>query len=252
MSHGLAPGPGTVCREQSAMHETIDLISHQALRELRAFTRRTAQPTSLELMDVAPMQHVNDIEIDEEHVTIRYNQTKTHKYNIDEITHKEWVYKYNDDPEFVRAVGAVIELARKHLRDLPENLACPPGCAECCSGYEPFANVGDVQRIADHFGIPYAEALAEYIVERPSADGFVAGFVRKVDEDLGSQCIFLKGDRSGRHYCGIYEARPDDCRAFTPIGCDDVDAGLRHDRSFAPGAPFRPRHPATNGKRKRR
>ncbi len=113
------------------MHETIDLISHEALRELRAFTRKTAQPTSLELMDLAPMEHVSDIEIDEEHVTIRYNEKTTHKYNVDEITHKEWTYKYNDDAEFVRAVAAVIGLARKHLRDLPENLACPPGCAEC-------------------------------------------------------------------------------------------------------------------------
>ena len=31
------------------------------------------------------------------------------------------------------------------------------------------------------------------------------------------------GSRSGRYYCGIYEARPHDCREFTPIGCDDVD-----------------------------
>jgi hypothetical protein len=53
------------------------------------------------------------------------------------------------------AVAAVIELARKHLRTLPENLACPPGCAECCSGYEPFVSKADVQRIADHFGISY-------------------------------------------------------------------------------------------------
>ncbi len=252
MSHGLAPGPDAGRRERLHMHETIDLISHQALRELRAFTRRTSQPTSLELIDLDPMQQVAEIEIDEEHVTIVYNQKTVHKYNVNEVTQKEWVYKYNDDPEFVRAVGAVIELARKHLRDLPDNVACPPGCAECCSGYEPFANKGDVQRIADHFGISYAEALAEYIVERPSADGFVAGYVRKVDEELASRCIFLKGDRSGRHYCGIYEARPDDCRAFTPIGCDDVDDALRHDRKFAAGAPFRPRHAASNGKRKKR
>jgi Fe-S-cluster containining protein len=230
------------------MHETIDLISHQAMRELRSFTRRTAQPTNLELMDLAPMQHVLEIEITEEHCTIIYNQKITHKYNVNEITHKEWSYKYNDDPEFVRAVGGVIELARKHLRDLPDNISCPPGCAECCSGYEPFVSTADVQRIADHFGMSYADTLSRYVVERPSADGFIAGYLRKVDEDLASQCVFLKGDRSGRYYCGIYEARPHDCGAFTPIGCEDVDTDLRHDRKFTVGAPFRPRHASTNGK----
>jgi hypothetical protein len=51
--------------------------------------------------------------------------------------------------------------------------------------------------------------------------------------------VFLKGPRSGKYYCGIYAARPHDCGAFTPIGCDDVDTSLRHTRNFVPGAPFR-------------
>ena len=104
-------------RETSRMEQTIDLISHAALRELRAFTKRTGQPTTLDQMDVAPMEHVTEIEIDEEHVTITYNEKITHRYNAKEITRKEWSYKYNDDPEFVKAIGAVIELARKHVRD---------------------------------------------------------------------------------------------------------------------------------------
>ncbi|MBD5635905.1 MAG: hypothetical protein IAI49_15670, partial [Candidatus Eremiobacteraeota bacterium] len=130
------------------MEQTIDLISHAALRDLRAFTKRTGQPTTLELLDVSPMEHVTEIEIDEEHVTITYNEKITHRYNAKEIAKKEWSYKYNDDPEFVSAIGAVIELARKHLRDMPENVACPPGCAECCGGYEPFVSKADVTRIA--------------------------------------------------------------------------------------------------------
>ena len=52
----------------------------------------------------------------------------------------------------------VIDLARKHLKDMPDNIACPPGCAECCSGYEPFVSRADVQRIADHFGVTYGDA----------------------------------------------------------------------------------------------
>jgi Fe-S-cluster containining protein len=224
------------------MHETIDLISHEAVRELRAFTQRTGQPTSLELLDLAPMEHVSDIEITEEHITITYDKRTTHRYNANEIAQREWSYKYNDDPEFVRAIAAVIELARKHLRDLPENLACPPGCAECCSGYEPFVSRADVERIAAYLGMPYEEALSRYVVARTSADGFIVGYLRKVTEDVADKCVFLKGSGSGRHYCGIYEARPHDCRAFTPIGCEDVDGSLRHTRKFEPGTPFRPRH----------
>ncbi len=135
------------------MSETIDLITHTALRELKAYSRRTGQHTDPALLDLEPMEHVQSIEIDEEHVTISYNERKTFRYNVDEITHKEWVYKYNEDPEFVRAVAHVIELARKHLRDIPDNVACPPGCAQCCSGYEPFVNKADVQRIAEHLGL---------------------------------------------------------------------------------------------------
>jgi Fe-S-cluster containining protein len=223
------------------MQETIDLISHAATRELRAFSRRTGQPTKLELMDLAPMEHVEEIEITEEHITVTYNKTTTHRYNANEITHREWSYKYNDDPEFVLAIKAVIELARKHQRDLPDNLACPPGCAECCSGYEPFVTRADVQRIADRFGITYQDALDEYVVKRDSADGYVVGYLKKVTDDISSQCVFLKGSGSGRYYCGIYDSRPHDCGAFTPIGCEDVDTSLRHDRKFEPGSPFRPK-----------
>ena len=235
MSRGLA-GESTV-----TMPETIDLISHAAARELAAFTKRTSQPTAIDLMDLEPMQHVTQIEIDEEHVTITYNEKITHRYNAKEITHREWTYKYNTDPEFVAAVKTVIDLARRHLRAMPDNVACPPGCAECCSGYEPFVSREDVQRIADHFGIPYETALSEYVVQRMSADGYYVGYLRKIDDDVASKCIFLKGRGSGSYYCGIYTARPHDCGAFTPIGCDDVDSELKHDNKFIPGSPFGPK-----------
>jgi Fe-S-cluster containining protein len=220
------------------MHETIDLISHTALRELKAFTKKTGQPTKLELMDLAPMEHVTNIEIDEEHVTITYNEQIIHRYNAKEITNKQWTYKFNEDPEFVAAVATMVNIARKHLRDMPDNAACPPGCAECCSGYEPFVSRADIQRIADHFNMSYDEAYAQYVVPRASADDFSIGYLRKVEDDVASKCIFLRGSGSGRYYCGIYSARPTDCGLFTPIGCDDVDASLRHDRKWEPGPPF--------------
>ena len=243
------------------MQETIDLIAHRELRNLRRFTRETGQPTQLASLDLGEMTNVQSIEIDEEHVTIKYNTKTVRKYNANEVTHKEWVYKYNADPEFVAAVRGVIELSRKHLYDLPENLSCPPGCAECCSGYEPFVSRADVQRIADRFGMTYDEAMAEYVVARESADGFVVGWLRKVDddgersEDAEHRCVFLMGSRSGRHYCGIYESRPSDCAEFTPIGCDDVDTSLPHGGAYKVGRAFEPRHkrnttpPNGNGRR---
>jgi Fe-S-cluster containining protein len=184
------------------------------------------------------MTSVQNIEIDEEHITIKYNEHIERFYNANAHSHREWVFKYNEDPEMVLAVRAVIELARKHLYDLPGNVACPPGCAECCSGYEPFVSRADIQRIADHFNMSYDEAYAQYVVPRASADDFSIGYLRKVEDDVASKCIFLRGSGSGRYYCGIYSARPTDCGLFTPIGCDDVDASLRHDRKWEPGPPF--------------
>ena len=196
--------------------ETIDLIN------LRAYTRETGQATHPELLDARPMERVKKIEIDEEHITVTYNQSTTRYYNVNEVVQSEWEYKYNDDAEMVAAIARVIELARKHSKDMPENIACPPGCAECCSGYEPFVSRADLERMAAHLHLTPQEVLDEYIVKRPSADGYHLGWIRKVTDDLADQCVFLKESRPGKFYCGIYEGRPDDCRDFSPIGCDDV------------------------------
>jgi Fe-S-cluster containining protein len=214
---------------------TIDLTA------LRKFTLDTGQPTHPEMLDTVPMEHVQDIEIDQEHITITYNQTINHYYNTSENIEREWIYKYNEDPEFVAAVGKVIDLARKHLHDLPENIACPPGCAECCSGYEPFVSRSDVERIATHLHLTPKEVLDEYIVKRNSADGYHLGYIRKVTDDIADQCVFLKESRPGKFYCGIYEGRPADCRDFSPIGCDDVNKDLPRDKALKIGAPFQPK-----------
>lgn len=230
--------------------ETIDLITMRAKRELIAFNRETAQPTKLELLDLEPLKQFNSIEIDEEHVTITFNENIARKYNTNEVTYKEWSYKYNDDPEFVTAIKRLVELAREHLRDLPENVACPPGCANCCMNYEPYVSEADVQRIADHLGLSYKETLRRYVNRRRSPDGHSVGWLKKVDNsDISSRCVFLMGEKSGEYYCGIYEARPHDCREFSPIGCEDVDTELRHDRTMRIGKPFKVRPEATNGKR---
>ena len=222
---------------------TIDLTA------LRTFTLDTGQPTHPEMLDTVPMEHVQDIEIDQEHITITYNQTINHYYNTSENIEREWIYKYNEDPEFVAAVAKVIDLARKHLHDLPENIACPPGCAECCSGYEPFVSRSDVERIAAHLHLTTKEVLDEYIVKRNSADGYHLGYIRKVTDDIADQCVFLKESRPGKFYCGIYEGRPADCRDFSPIGCDDVNKDLPRDKVLKIGAPFQPKQRKNSSRR---
>ncbi len=215
--------------------ETIDLIT------LRNYARETGQPAHPEMLDARPIEHVKKIEIDEEHITVTYNESITRYYNANEISVREWEYKYNDDPELVAAIAKVIELARKHHRDLPENIACPPGCAECCSGYEPFVSRGDVDRLARFLNMPPKEVLDEYIVKRKSADGFYLGWVRKITDDVADRCVFLKEAAPGRYYCGVYEARPGDCRDFSPIGCQDVDASLPRNKALKIGGPFQPK-----------
>jgi Fe-S-cluster containining protein len=222
------------------MQETIDLIGRRELRNLRAYTRETGQSTSLERMDLQPMEHVNNIEIDEEHITIKYNEAVDRRYNTNAHTYREWSYKYNDDPEMVAAIAKVVALSRKHLYDMPENASCPPGCAECCKTYEPFVSGADVERIAQHLGLTYAQVMREYVNERPSADGFVVGWLKKKGDEITDECVFLKGGRSGKYYCGIYEGRPYDCRDFTAIGCQDVDTSLKREGEYVVGPPFVP------------
>jgi len=82
--------------------------------------------------------------------------------------------------------------------------------------------------------------MREYVNERPSADGFTVGWLKKVSDDLADNCVFLKGKESGHYYCGIYQARPFDCGDFTPIGCEDVDEDLDHRGAYKTGPPFRP------------
>lgn len=215
--------------------ETIDLIN------LREFTKETGQPTHPELLDTRPIERVKKIEIDEEHITITYNQSITRYYNANEVVQREWEYKYNDDMEMVNAIARVIELSRKHHKDMPENVACPPGCAECCSGYEPFVSRSDVERIAEFLKMTPREVMDEYVVKRKSADGHYVGWLRKATDDIADQCVFLKEAKPGRYYCGIYEGRPGDCREFTPIGCQDVNEDLPRRTALKIGPPFQPR-----------
>ncbi|HEX3671238.1 MAG TPA: hypothetical protein VHT92_05985, partial [Candidatus Cybelea sp.] len=63
--------------------ETIDLTN------LRTYSRRTGQPTHPELLDARPLEHVNKIEIDEEHITIEFDEKTERYYNTTETTKRE-------------------------------------------------------------------------------------------------------------------------------------------------------------------
>ncbi len=94
--------------------ETIDLTN------LREYTRETGQPTHPELLDTRPIDRVKKIEIDEEHITVTYNQSTTRYYNVNEVTQTEWEYKYNDDAEMVAAIARVIELCASTKKICPK------------------------------------------------------------------------------------------------------------------------------------
>ncbi|MGH8163211.1 MAG: YkgJ family cysteine cluster protein, partial [Rhodanobacteraceae bacterium] len=102
-----------------------------------------------------------------------------------------------------------------------------------------------------HLGLTYNDVLEEYIVHRPSADGYHVGWIRKVTDDVTDNCVFLKGTGSGKYYCGIYAGRPNDCRDFTPIGCQDVDDSIPRDKALKIGPPFQPKHRRPKGSRRR-
>ena len=68
--------------------ETIDLT------RLRAYTKETGQPTHPEMLDTRPMEHVTKIEIDEEHITVEFDERTTRYYNANEIVN-ELTLMYN-------------------------------------------------------------------------------------------------------------------------------------------------------------
>ncbi len=99
----------------------------------------------------------------------------------------------------------------------------------------------DVERLAAFLKMTPREVMDEYVIKRKSADGHYVGWLRKVTDDLADQCVFLKEARPGKFYCGVYEARPGDCREFTPIGCQDVNQDLSRRTPLKIGPPFQPK-----------
>ena len=80
-------------------------------------------------------------------------------------------------------------------------LKCPSFCCRM-AGYVSVSRA-DIRRLAKHLGLTVPEFEAKHIVEK----------TRKGDKRIKSgydTCQFLKPNR----LCGVYEARPKDCRGY--------------------------------------
>jgi len=73
-------------------------------------------------------------------------------------------------------------------------------CAGCCKNISPRFKTPDITRIAKHLRMKESKLIEQYL--RLDEDGDYV--VQK------SPCPFLGSD----NYCGIYEARPGDCRKY--------------------------------------
>lgn len=80
---------------------------------------------------------------------------------------------------------------------------CSPGCIKCCAipGVV-YVFLGEVQRMADYFGLP-ADRFMEQYLRHHWGDVFELNF------PITEPCMFL--EETG---CSIYEARPTQCRTF--------------------------------------
>lgn len=85
-------------------------------------------------------------------------------------------------------------------------------CASFCCRMAGYVRVSraDVRRLAKHLGLTVPAFEARHIVEK----------TRKGEKRIKSgydTCQFLKGNR----LCGVYEARPKDCRGYVCWNQDD-------------------------------
>lgn len=132
------------------------------------------------------------------------------------------------DPELMRAAQKLFQLLRARV-EVPDPHRVEIDCmhcqeSRCCREYEVFVDDEDVARLAEHTGKSKKVLLEKHLDPRPDWTGDFGYRLRRVKDEQGERCSFLKRDKTGRMRCSVYQARPGLCRSFDEHDCTLFDA----------------------------
>ena len=82
---------------------------------------------------------------------------------------------------------------------------CP---AYCCTYTDIEVGAADIERLARHFGVTYAQAEERYTKRDPAGHRQLR---HRKDKIFDSTCMFLDQDK---RRCSVYHARPGTCRKY--------------------------------------
>lgn len=90
-------------------------------------------------------------------------------------------------------------------------------CGVCCGFYDLEITALDVERIADHLGISEKELWEKYLEPGVRSWNRKDAMIRRLRKaGCEGECVFLRAKSSTESVCGIYEARAQVCRDYSP------------------------------------
>ncbi|MBN1443352.1 MAG: YkgJ family cysteine cluster protein [Planctomycetes bacterium] len=134
-----------------------------------------------------------------------------------------------EDEDLQEACRQLFQLVRRRvMRPEPEReeIHCDR-CRDsaCCRKYNVLLRDADVERLARHLEMPEALFRKKFTT---SAVDWCGDYSRQLtcdtDADGEEKCVFLKQDEQGLWRCSVYEQRPQICRDFDMLACDDFVA----------------------------
>lgn len=107
-------------------------------------------------------------------------------------------------------------------------------CGNCCTGSSGFVWIGDEEltRLAEHLGLSREVTVRRHC---RTINGKLSLKERKTDAGK-FDCIFLTGIPGGIRGCGVYEARPLQCRTW-PFWPENIDSEETWDAIHAKTCP---------------
>ncbi|MBV8068073.1 MAG: YkgJ family cysteine cluster protein [Candidatus Eremiobacteraeota bacterium] len=121
------------------------------------------------------------------------------------------------------------------MRQPKENIACPPGCGECCHKYRVFVDMRDCERMAYGLDMKVGDFITRYVNPETLPERDEIGWlkIRSEGDVARDPCVFLtrttisspEGQFEGEK-CSIYHYRPQACRDYSPVGCVHVKSEL--------------------------